>query len=1684
MMSKKANDYFPQEITVENFLECEFQEKFKYYAQQYGMAGRELSKGKKLEDKDFDIPDPDLKVEVTELVEELEQSSSGAAAKKSTVRRQVKKLYKEVYPEEYKIRLTNGLKRKETYQKDKQRLCSDLLLMLGKSLRNSVTQHKSFATAFEEYDSIRLFEIVVECATGQGAHSVYVLMMRFIALKQKSKSTADFSEYVKKYNETVTDLIRLGTPEQILKWLFNAKFVEGLIAEQFPDRLSKIFGEDEWPNYIDLQAELLRFINATRGISESFKKESNDGNVIIADAMKGREFMGTCFNCGKKLVNHRAKDCPQKAHYCTVCCGQGHLEIYCRENPENQLPGKPRDSSTEVRNEESGKAHTKERTFGYSKYKKGNGKSSFGGKRPPGKVRARRTEVNDEYDEENDEDANYEYEDDEEDEDYVAATCTRIIDVETETEKMVCDSVNTKTPLEDELFVLDSACVGSGHVVRRDDFFTSVDEGRTMHVESYDGKSTVIDKVGKVDGVGTSVHAKDAPNNLINLILLCKQIGGRYEGNKDNCVIYDRHGAVYARFKDYGNGFLSVPYKELLKNSKNGSSIRVSEVVVNSKQPHPLSPEEYVRAKEVYEFCGFLGHTGMKNLRKALVHGSYHNDTNLTATDLDNALKLFGPCPGCTQGKMVAPKALSSTEEPARAIGDRVYCDIVPFPENCKGVMGDLVGKLFGVDEKTGYVVVVGIKTKKQVVDATLTLLSIYNMHGHQVKHLVFDDEKIVNSIRDAVAKYKIRVTTTPAGMHNKRSERYTRTLKERMSAIQADMPYVFPAKLYFEHVLAAVRSMNRTLNVHCGSRTPFELFTGRKPRIPKYRFGQPGIFYSPRSDTPGQRNTEFGIYLGNKDDQPGHYRTFYPGRVGVYSTRRFQPTSAYPSEWGYPNVIRGPADARRKRNPNMLPPLPRPEPPRSELKAVPMAQMSPQIVDIQTGDPLPPASETHLDALTSYDASSVPPSSLLTTVPHSTLERSVSQPVPTMKKPISLESSAQDQEGTLSRTSHVPQSKPQASAVSTVSDPEPQISNTNMVPLAASSSPSKSISRTRGQRVSAEPTAEVSLPQKTEIRAEQSLKVTAEGTDAEASGRPRRQAASVSWKDGPAKFRRTLLKSSDSIKSNCSTEDVDSMVKAWISINRISLHEALKDEDKIDMTLDAAKTEIVNLYDTMKALKAVRYEDIPAQHRKNILNGHIFFKDQYNADGSFKRRKARFVMNGNEQDPTTIDDTRAPTVNPISLMCTLALSAQSEERQNDAYDIVGAFVCTEMPADKIIIARVSPAVTKLMIRFFPELKDFLDKKGCLYFYLKKFIYGLAEAAREFNLKLDKALKDLGFEPAECDPCLYTKDTPYGKHVLCTHVDDIYSSAPNNNLRKEFEKGLKKYFDLKSQHGTVSYLGMVIKKAENGDIFVNQSGYVDDMLKKFNVTEKPVGAPAHPNLTDEKENDELYHDRREFVSIIMSLMYVSRLTRVDMLMPVVYLSSKLKAPTVTHYKHARWILRYLKGTRSHGLKFTRCDDLDLIFDADASFLLHFDGYGHSGFLARLAGTVIFGRSVKQRQQTRSSTESELVSGEECSTYVVYTRKVCDTVGIKIKKPTVITQDNKSAIIMATQNGNIFKRSKHLVGRFNFLREQVKNGICSLRYVPTAHMVADILTKPVSREVIRRHLKQLGIVSQR
>lgn len=337
-------------------------------------------------------------------------------------------------------------------------------------------------------------------------------------------------------------------------------------------------------------------------------------------------------------------------------------------------------------------------------------------------------------------------------------------------------------------------------------------------------------------------------------------------------------------------------------------------------------------------------------------------------------------------------------------------------------------------------------------------------------------------------------------------------------------------------------------------------------------------------------------------------------------------------------------------------------------------------------------------------------------------------------------------------------------------------------------------------------------------------------------------------------------------------------------------------------------------------------------------------------------------------------------------------------------------------------------------------LEDFVSDDNCLYFYLLKFLYGLPEAAREFFLSLMKAFIEIGFKQSEADECVFLKTVQGKVHVLCVHVDDIFSSAPSREARLRFEEDLQKHFKIKKQVGkSLSYLGMVINRQSSGDIIVHQRGFIDDMLKRFDVNEKPVTTPARPHLLNEDvKEDVLLQDaeKRGFVSMVMSIMYLARLTRPDMLMTTTYLATKCQSPTVTHYNHVRWLLRYLKGTRDLSLRYKAGSQLKLKMSCDASHLLHADGKGHSGFVALLGSATVLAQSRKQTIQARSSMDAELIAAEDCSTNAYLLRAILRSYGISTDEPTEVEQDNQSAM-MFLQKGGTFKRSKHLIGRLGY-----------------------------------------------
>ena len=105
-------------------------------------------------------------------------------------------------------------------------------------------------------------------------------------------------------------------------------------------------------------------------------------------------------------------------------------------------------------------------------------------------------------------------------------------------------------------------------------------------------------------------------------------------------------------------------------------------------------------------------------------------------------------------------------------------------------------------------------------------------------------------------------------------------------------------------------------------------------------------------------------------------------------------------------------------------------------------------------------------------------------------------------------------------------------------------------------------------------------------------------------------------------------------------------------------------------------------------------------------------------------------------------------------------------------------------------------------------------------------------------------------------------------------------------------------------------------------------------------------------------------------------------------------------------------------------------------------------------------------SSKQKINSRSSTESELIAVDDCMDKVLWTKLFLKCQGIDISS-TVVQQDNESAIRLE-KNGrwSAGKRSKALNVRYFFISDQVEQGNVVVEYESTGEIVADFLTKPL------------------
>jgi hypothetical protein len=938
---------------------------------------------------------------------------------------------------------------------------------------------------------------------------------------------------------------------------------------------------------------------------------------------------------------------------------------------------------------------------------------------------------------------------------------------------------------------------------------------------------------------------------------------------------------------------------------------------------------------------------------------------------------------------MVAPTEQQSLTEPARHVGDRVHTDLIILEGKSSG---DNTVILLSVDEKTSYIVAVPCpgKGEKSIREAGLQTISDFNSQGHVVRHMICDDENSLGVLKKHLGPLGIEVTSTPAGLHEKRVERTIRTIKEKRNAMLCGLWYELPPQLEAESYMDAITWLNRMPNSTTGPySTPQMLFArnGGKTFVPRYHFGQIGLFYD-KKDEAHQRSI-YGIFLGYGPTQ-NYLRCYNPLMKTVTSKRKFDPLRGCPAVWNLKTRFR----SRKPRAQQTPPALPAPTP--TPASAAPIQHLQQPSYQSRGASTAPSCSE----------------GAAALRVPHSVPSAAaVDHPLPSHAPTRHSEGDEQQQQHRMGTTDVL-------------------------------SSHDVAVESPRSVRQSHRPDPLLQLP------------------------KPKKR------NDDSNAFVSKLSGASEHLGTRPFS----------VLAMKTSLKAALQNKDRRQAILNAIDAEIDNL-EQPGVLEPTRPQHIPTELRRHIINVYMFHKEKYKADGTFDKDKMRLVLLSNLRDPDTIGDSFSPTVNPISVMTQLNIAAVRKGTVVAAYDIKGAFLLTPMREGTRMFIRVGPDVAEHWIRRCPHRLKWLHDDGCLYFELKRYVYGLHEAPSQFNSHLDKILKENGFAPTRADPCMYTKSTRDGIIILSTHVDDMLLTCPHVKWRTWFERECEKYFTLVKQYDNISYLGIQINQnRSSGHITLNQHGYLTSVLKKygFDKLQKFPTLPAVESVVNSQSHAKPA-DKKKFLSLVMSLMYLARFTRPDIHFAVSYLATKCKSPSMVDQQHLERVLRYLAGTQYEGLCFRSDIPFKPSMSADASHHLYPEGHGQEGMVISNGSSPVAVRSAKMKLMTRSSAESELVTLENASTYAVWYVTLLEDLGMSNQRPITILQDNKSTIIMAIQ-GATFRRTKHLIGRQSYVRERIQNGDIQLQYHASATMVADIMTKPTPLATFQRLKKQLYMVT--
>ena len=387
----------------------------------------------------------------------------------------------------------------------------------------------------------------------------------------------------------------------------------------------------------------------------------------------------------------------------------------------------------------------------------------------------------------------------------------------------------------------------------------------------------------------------------------------------------------------------------------------------------------------------------------------------------------------------------------------------------------------------------------------------------------------------------------------------------------------------------------------------------------------------------------------------------------------------------------------------------------------------------------------------------------------------------------------------------------------------------------------------------------------------------------------------------------------------------------------------------------------------------------------------------------------------------------------------------------------------------------------------------------------------------------------LNFKHTTHDRTIYQTTFNGNKVLLLRMVDDLLLQCEHEETAKAIYKIIGLALQLENEdEPPFAYLGPCVDfngvdiEQSNTHIMISCQNYIDRMLRAhgWNISKKKLSTNLSPlpdaclkTIYNECGPDEGTVDAYKlklsqgfaYCTLLGEMMYAYVTCRPDIGYVITTMSKFSTKPSKYHYELLKGIAKYLRETKTWGIKYTRSterNDLypaslvsDVVADEDLPpfpvdinppILMAFVDAAYAndqrkrrsttGFVLTYCGGAIVYRSKTQSVTALSSTEAEFFAAVSCAKIALYIRSILFELGFACTGATPIYEDNKSTIDIVNSSVPT-ERARHVYIQYFAIQDWKEWGCIELIHIPGILNPSDTLTKPLGWVLHSRHCRR-------